>query len=288
MGSSYQSIVGSLGCGGFIRGRVRLRVRINRETEEYVEIALAVDSDELEALIAFIVYALRDRVGAESFLSGVRQEGHNITFFSPPRQRVEDVLRRRPSYRDAGSALMAFSRQLEACELLVRGEHGTVVSADLSRVAPPEWPLDLDLSDWSFRHLLTRLMTSLPNPFIGLKSKSQDVFPIAGFPLQALIARAESIETTAQDELPDDLPDALECPITLMPIIDPVSCTPDGHPYEREALETHFKANGRFDPYTRADVGTLHERPDIAQRLREMKPAEQRYDVTSRSMYYKI
>ena len=269
MVASYQRIVGSLRGGGPIQGRIRLRLVVNRETGEYVDVDVAADGDEMEALIAFVLYAIRYGVKALSALpADFKHFGPNITFFAPPPRAVEE-LRGRDYYRFRLS-LMTLSRQLEECGLLMRGENGVLAAAELPRVVPHAATIELDLFDFHFGDFLTRSISmglnSLRRRFRTEIAKVQteeigDAAVIAPTPRPAI----------ALDE--EETPDALQCPITLMPIIDPVSCTLNGHAYERTALERHFHTNGRFDPCTRAVVGTLHERPDITQRIRGIRPS---------------
>jgi STIP1 homology and U-box containing protein 1 len=64
-----------------------------------------------------------------------------------------------------------------------------------------------------------------------------------------------------------EAPEALTCKITYCVMLDPV-VTPSGISYERDAIETHLKQNGDFDPVTRQPCRVEELRTNVA--LREM------------------
>mmetsp|Transcript_15360 Transcript_15360/g.30817 ORF Transcript_15360/g.30817 Transcript_15360/m.30817 type:complete len:117 (+) Transcript_15360:96-446(+) len=66
------------------------------------------------------------------------------------------------------------------------------------------------------------------------------------------------------------VPECLCCQITFDLLKEPV-LTPSGQTYEREALEQHIAANGRWDPVTRQpfQAGDLRENTAVKELIRD-------------------
>ena len=72
--------------------------------------------------------------------------------------------------------------------------------------------------------------------------------------LKAIGERVKTRWVAARQKKSKDVPEAMCCPLTYCPFVDPV-VTPSGHSYERDALVLHIKSNGPWDPLTREKYG---------------------------------